>query len=133
MPLLSFYSPDEEFMITTLILGASPNPERYSYKAVQSLASRGYPVHAVGLRESLIGNIVIIKGKPADLGQVHTIGLYLGPKNQAEYYEYIISLRPARLIFNPGTWNLELATIAGMQGIEIVDDCILAMLNCGHY
>ena len=120
-------------MKTTLILGASPNPERYSYKAVQSLVRKGYHVHAVGLRESVIDKTRIIKGKPSDLGSVHTVGLYLGPKNQREYYDYIIALKPARLIFNPGTWNPDLASIAESEGIEIVDDCILAMLNCGHY
>jgi predicted CoA-binding protein len=120
-------------MKTTLILGASPNPERYSYKAIQSLVRRGHPVHAVGLRESMIDEIRIIKGRPSDLGSVHTVGLYLGPKNQPEYYDYIISLKPSRIIFNPGTWNPDLASIAVSEGIEIIDDCILAMLNCGHY
>jgi len=120
-------------MKTTLILGASPNPERYSYKAVQSLQRRGFPVHAVGLRESVIGDLRIIKGQPNDLGAIHTVGLYLGPKNQIDYYEYIISLKPDRIIFNPGTWNPDLVSIARRAGIEVVDDCMLAMLNCGHY
>lgn len=118
---------------TTLVLGASPKPERYSYKAVMSLQRRLIPVIAVGLREGDIGEVKIRKGKPVDVGEIHTVGLYLGPKNQAEFIEYILSLKPARIIFNPGTWNPELANIAGKNGIEIVDDCMLAMLNCGHY
>ncbi len=118
---------------TTLILGASPNPERYSCKAVKSLRRRGYPVIAVGLKSSIIDDVEIIRGKPAETGSVHTIGLYLGPRNQAEYYDYIISIKPARIIFNPGTWNTELATIARKEGIEVVDDCMLAMLSCGQF
>lgn len=118
---------------TTLILGASPNPERYSYKAVMSLQRRQFPVVAIGLREGEIGDVKIRKGKPDDVGEIHTIGLYLGPKNQTEYIGYIMALRPARIIFNPGTWNPELASLAGKSGIEVVDDCMLAMLNCGHY
>lgn len=117
----------------TLVLGASPNPERYSYKAVQSLCKRGFPVIAVGLRNAMIGNIQIIKGEPENPGQVHTVGLYIGPKNQPEFYDYIISLRPVRLIFNPGTWNPVLVKLARKAGIEVVDDCMLAMLSCGHY
>lgn len=118
---------------TTLVLGASPKPDRYSYKAVQSLRRRGFPVIAIGLRNAMIDNIQIIKGKPENLGNIHTIGLYLGPKNQGEYYDYIISLKPERIIFNPGTWNPELAELARKANIEVVDDCMLAMLNCGHY
>ncbi|HEX2969547.1 MAG TPA: CoA-binding protein [Bacteroidales bacterium] len=118
---------------TTLILGASPNPDRYSYKAVQSLHRRGINVIAVGLRNAEIGGIQIIKGKPEDLPPVHTIGLYLGPKNQSDYYDYIISLQPQRIIFNPGTWNPELAKLAQDAEIEVIEDCMLAMLNCGNY
>lgn len=118
---------------TTLVLGASPNPEKFSYKAVMSLQRRRVPVIAVGLREGEIGDTKIRKGKPDDIGEIHTIGLYIGPKNQAEFIEYILALKPSRIIFNPGTWNPELAKIAGKNGIEIIDDCMLAMLSCGHY
>lgn len=118
---------------TTLILGASPNPERYSYRAVMSLQQRKIPVIALGLREGEIGKVRIRKGKPDDLGEIHTVGLYLGPKNQADFIGYILALKPSRIIFNPGTWNPELASIAAKSGIEIVDDCMLAMLSCGHY
>lgn len=117
----------------TLIVGASPKPERYSYKAVISLKGRGFPVIAIGLREAMIEDIPIIKGKPSDTGPVHTVGLYIGPSNQPGYYEYLISLKPVRIIFNPGTWNPEFAKLARKEGIEVVDDCMLAMLNCGHY
>lgn len=117
----------------TIVLGASPNPERYSYKAVQSLCRRGYPVIAVGLKSAMIGSTPILKGKPENAGPVHTVGLYIGPKNQPDYYDYIISLKPERLIFNPGTWNPVLADLARKAGIEVVDDCMLAMLSCGHY
>lgn len=118
---------------TTLVLGASPNPERYSFKAVMSLQRRQIPVIAVGLREGEIGDVKIRKGKPDDIGEIHTIGLYLGPKNQAEFIGYILSLKPSRIIFNPGTWNPELATLAGSEGIEVISDCMLAMLSCGQY
>lgn len=117
----------------TLVLGASPNPGRYSYKAVQSLCRREFPVIAVGLRSAMIDNVEIIKGKPENTGPVHTVGLYIGPRNQPEYYDYILSLMPQRLIFNPGTWNPELVNLAREAGIEVVDDCMLAMLSCGHY
>ena len=117
----------------TLVLGASPRPERHSNKAVLRLQKYSYPVIAVGLKEEYIGNIRIRKGMPTDPGQVHTIALYLGAGNQKQYYDYIISLKPVRIIFNPGTINPELAELASRNGIKTVNDCVLDMLNCGRY
>lgn len=118
---------------TTLVLGASPNPDRFSYKAIKSLRSRNIPVIAIGLRDSEIGDIKIRKQLPGDAEHVHTLALYMNAKNQAGYYDFILSLRPDRIIFNPGTWNAELAGMAQNKGIEVVDDCMLAMLGCGQF
>jgi uncharacterized protein len=117
----------------TLVLGASPNPERFSYDAVKSLQRSGIPVIAVGKREAEIGNLTIRKGMPSDIGFVHTITMYLSAKNQKEYYSYILSLHPRRIIFNPGTANRELSQLAEKEGIEIVDSCMLVMLNTGVF
>jgi predicted CoA-binding protein len=117
---------------TTLVLGASPNPERYSYRAVRKLQDRQIPVIAIGKKESEIDNITIRKGMP-DIGPVHTVTLYLNAKNQEEYYDYILSLNPKRIIFNPGTANEEFAEVLRNENIEVVDDCMLAMLACGQF
>ena len=118
---------------TTLVLGASANPERFSYKAVKSLEKRHIPVIAIGLREAAIGDLKINKTMPEDAGAIHTVTLYMSAKNQTDYYDLIFSLKPQRIIFNPGTWNPELAGMARKKGIEVVDDCMLAMLSCGHF
>jgi uncharacterized protein len=117
----------------TLVLGASPNPDRFAYKAVRSLQRRNLPVIAIGRRDVDLGNLKIRKGMPDDIGPVHTITLYMNAKNQKEYYTYILTLHPKRIIFNPGTTNPELAEIAKKEGIEIVDDCMLVMLNTGKF
>jgi predicted CoA-binding protein len=118
---------------TTLVLGASPNPDRFSYKAIRSLQRRNIPVVAVGKRNGDVNGIAIKKGMPADIGTIHTITLYLSSKNQVEYYDYIFLIHPRRLIFNPGTINPELAEAARKKGIEVVNDCILVMLNTGKF
>jgi uncharacterized protein len=118
---------------TTVVLGASPKPERYSYKAVISLRQRGIPVVAIGLRESSIHDVMIRTGMPDDAGSVQTVALYLGPRNQPPYYDYIIGLKPERIIFNPGTWNPDLASLAAKNGIAVIDECMLVMLGCGTY
>lgn len=119
---------------TTLVLGASPNPNRFAYKAIRSLQRRSIPVVAIGRRDvDLDENLRIRKGKPSDIGKIHTVTLYMNAKFQEEYYDYIIKLAPKRLIFNPGTTNPELAEKAREAGIEVIDDCLLVMLNTGKF
>jgi predicted CoA-binding protein len=117
----------------TLVLGASPNPDRFSYKAIRRLQEKKIPVLAVGRKDENIGSLKIRKGMPDDIGTVHTITLYMSPANQKEYYNYILSLNPKRIIFNPGTMNPELAGIARKAGVEVVDECMLVMLTTGTF
>ena len=85
-----------------MVLGASPNPVRFSYKAVKSLMRHEQEVVAVGFREGLIEDQPILVGKPHIEG-VHTVSIYIGSSRQTDYYEYVFSLKPQRVIFNPGT------------------------------
>jgi predicted CoA-binding protein len=118
---------------TTVLLGASPKPDRFAYKAVRSLQRRNIPVIALGRKDADLDGIKIRKGMPGNIGPVHTVTLYLNPKNQEEYYDYIISLQPSRIIFNPGTWNPDLAELARSHNIEVVRDCMLIMLNSSKF
>ncbi len=111
-----------------VVLGASPNPERYSCMAVKSLLKRNFNVIAIGKRPGIIQNISILTDRP-DIKNVHTILLYIGAKNQPEYYDYILKLKPKRLIFNPGTENYELGNLAAKNNIECIFECALVMLN----
>lgn len=117
----------------TLVLGASPNPERVSYQAIKSLLKRDIPVVAIGKRIYEDQELNIITGMPSDIGPIHTVTLYLGPQHQKEYYDYIFSLNPKRIIFNPGTINPELENLARQKGIETVVGCMLVMLKTGQF
>jgi len=93
----------------------------------------GIPVIALGLREAAIGEINIITGFP-EIENVHTVTLYVGPQNQPVYYDYILySIKPKRIIFNPGTENDEFSNSAKKQNIEVVENCTLMMLAHGEY
>lgn len=116
----------------TVVLGASDNPIRYSYSAVHQLSARGHKVIALGRRQGDIMGIPIKQGTP-ELGEIHTITLYLNPQAQQEYYDYILALKPQRIIFNPGTENAELARLARENGIEVEMACTLTMLAVGNY
>ena len=119
-------------MKKTLVLGASNNPMRFSYKMVKSLLRHGYKVVAIGLREGEISGVKIHTGKPA-FKMIHTVSLYIGPDRQPMYYDYLIALKPMRVIFNPGTVNRELIAKLNNKGIETVIDCALIMVSSGNY
>lgn len=116
----------------TLVLGASDNPSRYSYLAIQRLRGHGYPVVAVGRKNTQVGDVMVGKEKKA-FDNIDTVTLYLNPANQREYYDYILSLHPKRIIFNPGAENDELAQLAKDKGIQPIEACTLVMLSTNQY
>ncbi len=116
----------------TLVLGASSNPARYSYLAINRLVNHQHPVVAVGKREGIVSGIPIQKTLP-EIEDLDTVTLYLNPLNQKMYYDYIITLKPKRIIFNPGTENDELAVLAQRNGIKTLEACTLVMLGTGQY
>ena len=116
----------------TLVLGASENPSRYSYLAVRKLTSHQHPVVAIGRKKGKVGEVPI-ETDHLPLEDVDTVTLYLNPRNQQEYYDYILSLQPQRIIFNPGTENEELEQLAKENGIETIEACTLVMLSIGNY
>lgn len=120
-------------MKKTVVFGASPNPQRYSYIATQMLQDADVEVVPLGIRKGQAAGLDIILEWPSGLNNIHTLTLYLGPKNQPEHYAYMLSLKPKRIIFNPGTENPELSVLASLQGIEVVETCTLVMLRTGQY
>lgn len=116
----------------TVVIGASPNPERYSNMAVTRLRKNGYEVVALGVRDGKIADVEITKGTP-EIPDVHTVTMYVGPARQPEYYDYIFSLNPKRIIFNPGTENQEFMQLAEQKGIEVVPNCTLVMLSISAF
>jgi len=118
--------------IKTLVIGASENPARYSNMAIKRLRQHNQPVVAIGLKDGKVDDVPIQKEHP-QMEDIDTVTLYLNPANQKPYYDYIISLKPRRIIFNPGTENEELERIAVKEGIDVLEACTLVMLGTGQY
>ncbi|MCD6067738.1 MAG: CoA-binding protein [Bacteroidetes bacterium] len=116
----------------TVVIGASDNPDRYAYKATVSLQSHGHTVYPVGLKDGEINGIKMTADR-SFIPDVHTVTMYVGPKNQPSWYEYILSLKPKRIIFNPGAENPDLVKLAVQQGIECEESCTLVMLSIDRY
>ena len=118
----------------TVIIGATPNPSRYAYTAARMLTDYQHPIVPVGIKRGTVSEqeILDLREEPA-ITDVDTVTLYIGPRHQPEWYDYILGLKPQRLIFNPGTENRELYQQATQQGIEAVEACTLVMLRAGTY
>lgn len=119
-------------MKRTLIIGASNNPERYAYKAAERLLAHSHEIELLGLRPDTIFGKTIDTERKAYEG-LDTVTLYVGPQRQPEYYDYVISLKPKRVIFNPGTENAEFETLLSKNGIEAEEACTLVLLGTGQY
>ncbi len=116
----------------TLVVGASPNKERYSFLATELLTKKGYAVYPFGIKKGMINEITINNEWP-EKGTIDTVTLYLGPAAQADYYTPILSLAPRRIIFNPGTENPDLVALAIQNGIETIEACTLVLLQTGQF
>ncbi|MEO9806584.1 MAG: CoA-binding protein [Reichenbachiella sp.] len=118
----------------TVVLGASPNPSRYAYLAAERLQNHDKPFKLVSIKKGeLFGESFLdLRDRPA-IENVHTVTLYIGAPRLTEWLDYILSLTPVRIIFNPGTENMALAKAAESQGIEVVFGCTLVMLGTGQY
>lgn len=116
----------------TLVLGASANPNRYSYLAVNKLRQFGHPVVAIGKREVQVNDVAVTTTQK-HFDDVDTVTLYLNAINQKPYYNYILSLKPKRLIFNPGAENDELYALAKQNHIQPMEACTLVLLSTGQF
>ena len=119
-------------MKKTLIIGATPNPTRYAYRAAQMLKAKGHSIVNVGIKKGEVAGVEI---EPADVihDDIHTITLYIGPQLHESYIDYILKTNPKRVVFNPGTENYALKIKLRENAIEAVDACTLVLLSTGQY
>lgn len=118
--------------MTVVVLGASPNPYRYSYKATSWLKKYGYNVIPVGIRDGQIDGLTI-QHEPPQNTEIHTITIYLNPQRQKQYYQWILDTKPQRVIFNPGSENPELQQLLDQNNIRYLEACTLTMLSIGVF
>ena len=116
----------------TLIIGASTNKDRYSYKAIQKLKKLNLDVYALGLNKGEIMDVKI-QTKPINYRNIHTVSIYLKPQNQSQYINYILKLNPQRVIFNPGSENEVLMDKLEEKKISCENSCTLVLLSTNQY
>ena len=116
----------------TLVIGASSNQNRYSNKAIKMLILNEHDVVAIGHKKGEVCGIKIETNTPSYIG-IHTVALYLRPERQNEYYNYVVNLNPKRVIFNPGTENIEFQHLLSQRGIQYENACTLVLLSTNQY
>ncbi len=116
----------------TLVLGASANPSRYSYLAINKLREHKHPVVAIGRTTAIVADIPI-QSETSPIPDLDTVTMYLNSINQKNYYDYILDQHPKRVIFNPGAENQEFEKILEEKGIQTVEACTLVLLTTGQY
>ena len=118
----------------TVIVGSTPRPYRYAHQAATMLDEREIPFVPLGIQEGeVLGRTILnIKDRP-EIEEVDTLTMYIGAPRQKEWYDYLLSLQPKRIIFNPGSENFEFKEKAEKQGVECLEACTLVMLSIGNY
>jgi|SRR5450432_27258 len=116
----------------TLVLGASDNPERYSFLAINRLREHQHPVVAIGKKNTVVQDVEV-QTDVEPIPGLDTVTLYLNANNQKSYYDYIVDQHPRRVIFNPGAENPEFEKILESRGIQVMEACTLVLLGTGQY
>ena len=115
-----------------VIIGASDNPERYSYKAAEALLNKGFNIELVGLKNKTIFNHTIQPNIP-HLSEEMIVTLYVGPQHQASYIDHILQANPKKVIFNPGTENASFQEALTAQNSEWEEACTLVKLSLNQF
>jgi uncharacterized protein len=124
----------EKYVKKTVIIGATTNTGRYAYLAARMLNDYNHEIVPVGIKEGeVFGKEILDIFEKPEVKDVDTVTLYIGPQKQPAYYDYIINMKPKRIIFNPGTENDEFEKMAEAKGIEALEACTLVMLRSGQF
>ncbi|HMP89669.1 MAG TPA: CoA-binding protein [Kiritimatiellia bacterium] len=116
------------------VLGASTNPERYSNQAIRMLVEHGHSVIPVNPAYEEIEGLAAAKSlDELEPGSVDTVTMYVGADRSRSLAETLKTLRPRRVIFNPGAENPELASALTSAGIETENACTLVLLRTGAF
>ena len=118
----------------TVIVGSTPRPYRYAHQAATMLHEREIPFIPLGIQEGeVLGEEILNVHDRPHIEDVDTLTMYINATRQKDWYDYLLSLKPRRIIFNPGSENNEFKKLAEKQGIECLEACTLVMLSVGNF
>ena len=116
-----------------VVVGASPNPERYSNRAVRLLVQHGHEVVPINPVASSIEGLPVVPKLEQVNGNVDTVTLYVSAKISSAMEGPLADLEPGRVIFNPGAENPALRATLEAKGIETEEACTLVLLTTNQF
>lgn len=115
------------------ILGASRNPERYSYMALERLMEAGHRVYPVNpALEEIIG-VKVYHSLSEISAEINTLTVYVSPRHITSMIDEIVSIKPKRVILNPGTESEALKAALEKADITYIEACTLVMLSTDQF
>lgn len=121
-------------MKKTVIIGSNRSPLKYPQQAASMLYDGQIDFVPMGVvNGEVLGKSILNIYDHPKVDNVHTITLYINPHKQKQWFDYMLSLAPKRIIFNPGTENQEFKSLAESKGIECLYACTLVMLSIGDF
>lgn len=127
-------SPEKHLRVA--IVGASDNPSRYAYLALQMLEESGFPTTLVSPRITAVEHRPVhptLEAIPESDRPIDTVTLYVGAGISSALEASLLTLNPRRVIFNPGAENPTLAATLRRSGIATLDACTLVLLRTGRF
>lgn len=115
-------------MKNVLVLGASLNANRYSNMAMRKFDAKGFSVFSLGRNEGYVASMQI-RTEAFPIDNLYAISMYLNKENQQDYFEYIVELKPEKVIFNPGSENKTLEILLDANNISFERACTLVLLS----
>lgn len=115
------------------VLGASPNPDRYSNRAIRDLKSYGHEVLPINPAHNQIEGLSVYKSLDEIKEPIDTLSVYVGPSLISSLIPAILRLKPKRVVLNPGTESTELINALKQSKIPYIEGCTLVMLRTGEF
>jgi hypothetical protein len=120
-------------MENVAVIGASVNPDRYSYKAMKMLEEKGHcPIPVAPAKDMILDR----KAYPslAEVPEhIETVTMYVGVSRQDDVIEDALRIKPRRIIFNPGAENPGVYLRLKEAGIVVVEACTLILLSTDQF
>lgn len=117
----------------TAILGASDDPDRYAYKAMERLLEKGHRVVLVNPNLESLRNLPVVKSLSEITDPIDTVTVYVSAKRSTPIARELLKLKPGRVVFNPGAENPELEKTLEEARIPWLHACTLVLLATGKY
>lgn len=115
------------------VLGASSKPERYSNRAVALLAAKGHTVFPVNPALSVIHGLPVYPRLTLIPASVDTVTVYLAAERSSVLLDDLLTIRPRRIILNPGAENPALAAALAREGVQTLTACTLVLLSTDQF